>query len=51
MGCETGRCNKTSAPQGNFIVSPLLEGWLTKAKEAPFTHEISLNPLDTNPVF
>ena len=28
-----------------------LEGWLTKAKEAPSPHEVRLAPLDTNPVF
>ena len=30
---------------------PSLEGWPTKAKEAPFPHEVRLAPLDTNPVF
>ena len=30
---------------------PSLEGWLTKAKEAPSRHEVRLAPLDTNPVF
>ena len=28
--------NKKSTPEGNFIVIPSLEGWPTKAKEAPF---------------
>ena len=28
---------------------PSLEGWPTKAKEAP--HEVRLTPLDINPVF
>ena len=28
-----------------------LEGWLTKAEEAPCPHEVRLAPLDTNPVF
>ena len=28
-----------------------LEGWPTKAKEAPSPHEIRLALLDTNPVF
>ena len=28
-----------------------LEGWPTKAKEAPSPHEVRLAPLDTNPVF
>ena len=28
-----------------------LEGWQTKAKEAPSPHEVRLTPLDTNPVF
>ena len=51
MGCEAGRCNKTSTPKGIFIVIPSLEGWPTKAKEAPSPHEVRLTPLDTNPVF
>ena len=50
MGCEAGWC-KTSTPWGIFIVIPLLEGWPTKAKEAPSPHEVRLAPLDTNPVF
>ena len=50
MGCEAGRC-KTSTPQGISIVTPSLEGWATKAKEAPSPHEVSLTPLDTKPVF
>ena len=29
---------------------PSLEGWTTKAKEAPSPHELRLTPLDTNPV-
>ena len=29
---------------------PSLEGWPTKAKEAPSPHEVRLTPLDTNPV-
>ena len=50
MGCEADRC-KTSTPQGIFIVTPSLEGLPTKAKEAPFPHEVRVAPLDTNPVF
>ena len=50
MGCEAGRC-KTSTPYGIFIVTPSLEGWPTKAKEAPSPHEVRLATLDTNPVF
>ena len=30
---------------------PSLETWPTKAKEAPYPHEVRLAPLDTNPVF
>ena len=30
---------------------PSLEGWPTKAKEAPSSHEVRMSPLDTNPVF
>ena len=41
MGCEAGQC-KTSTPQGIFIVTPALEGWPTKAKEAPSLHEARL---------
>ena len=51
MGCEAGRCNKMSTPQVIFKVIPSLEGWPTKAKEAPSPHEVRLTPLDTNPVF
>ena len=36
---------------GFFIVTPSLEGWPTKAKEALSPHEVRLTPLDTNPVF
>ena len=50
MGCEAGQC-KTSTPYGIFIMTPSLEGWPTKAKEAPSPHEVRLSPLDTNPVF
>ena len=32
-------------------MTPSLEGWPTKAKEAPFPHEVGLALLDTNPVF
>ena len=30
---------------------PSLEGWPTKVKEAPSSHEVRLTALDTNPVF
>ena len=32
-------------------MTPSLEGWPTKAKEAPSPHDVRLAPLDTNPVF
>ena len=32
-------------------MTPSLEGWPTKAKEAPSPHEVRLAPLYTNPVF
>ena len=32
-------------------MTPSLEGWTTKAKEAPFPHEVRLAPPNTNPVF
>ena len=32
-------------------MTPALEGWPNKAKEAPSLHEVRLAPLDTNPVF
>ena len=32
-------------------MTPSLEGWPTKAKEAPFPHEVRLALLGTNPVF
>ena len=31
-------------------MTPSLEGWLTKAKEAPSPHGVRLASLDTNPV-
>ena len=31
-------------------MTPSLEGWRTKAKEAPSPHEVRLALLDTNPV-
>ena len=36
---------------GIFIVTPTLEGWPTKAKEARSSHEVRLALLNTNPVF
>ena len=51
MGCKTGPYNKTSTPECIFIVRPSPEGWLSKAKEAPFPHELRLDVLYTNPVF
>ena len=51
MGCDAGRCNKTSTLLGIFIMILSLEGWPTKAKEAPSPHEVRLTPLDTHPVF
>ena len=50
MGCHAGRCNNASTPLDVIIVTPSLEGWPTKAKEAP-PHEVRLTPLYTNPVF
>ena len=50
MGCEAGRC-KTSTPEGIFIMTPSLDGWPTKGKEAPSPHEVKLSLLDTNSVF
>ena len=47
MGCEAGRC-KTSTPKGIFIMTPSLEGWPTKPKEAPSPHEVRLASLVTN---
>ena len=32
-------------------MTPLLQGWPTKAKETLCPHEVGLAPLDTNPVF
>ena len=50
MGCEAGRC-KTSTPKDIFIVTPSLEGWPRKAKDALSPHEVRLTPPDTIPVF
>ena len=36
--CKVSQCNKTTTPKGIFIVTPSLEGWSTKAKEATFFH-------------
>ena len=47
---EAGRCNESSIPYGNFIVTTSLEGWETNAKEVPSHHEVKLAPLDTNPL-
>ena len=33
------------------IVTPSLEGFPTKAKEAPSPHEVRLTPLEANPIF
>ena len=49
-GCEAGR-SKTSTLKDIFIMTPSLEGWPTKAKEAPSPHEVRLTLLDINPVF
>ena len=38
MGWKAGQC-KTSTPSGIFV-TPSLEGWPTKAKEAPSPHEV-----------
>ena len=50
MGCKAGWCKK-STPQGIFTATPSLEGWSTKAKEAPSPHEARMSLRDTNPVF
>ena len=51
MRCKAGQCSKTSTPEGIFIATPSLEGLPVKAKEAPSHHEVTLVPLDINPVF
>ena len=48
MGCKAGQY-KTSTPEGIFIVTPSLEGWPTKAKEAPSPHEVRLTPAGHQP--
>ena len=50
MWCKDGRC-KRSPQQDIFIVTALLDGLPTKAKEAPSPHKVRLAPLDTNTVF
>ena len=32
-------------------MTPSLEEWPTKAKEAPSPHEVRLTPLENNPIF
>ena len=51
MECGAGQCNKTSTPQGIFIVTPSLEGWTTNTKVTTSCHEVRLTTLDTNTVF
>ena len=51
MGCEAARCNKTSTRLGIFIVTPSLEGWPTKAREAPSPLDVRLTPLYTNTAY
>ena len=48
MGCEAGWC-KTSTPLEIFIMTPSLEGWSNKAKEASSPNKVRLALLDTNP--
>ena len=43
--------NKTSTPQGIFIVTPSLQELQTKAKMAPSPHEVRLILLSFNSVF
>ena len=43
--------NENVYPIRHFIVTPSLEEWSTKAKEAPSPHKVRLVRLDTNPVF
>ena len=50
MGCKAGQC-KTSTPKGIFVVTPSLEGWPTKTKEAPSPHEVSPTQYFTNTLF
>ena len=45
MGSDAGQYNKTSTPHGIFIVTPSLEGWPTKAREAPSPHQVRLTLL------
>ena len=51
MECEAGQCSKTSIPYHIFIVTPKLEGWPTKTKEAPSPYEVRLALLHTNTVY
>ena len=48
MGCGAGRC-KTSTPLGIFIVTPSIEGWPTKAKEAPSPQRGKTDPAGHQP--
>ena len=51
MGCEAGQCDKTFTSKDIFIVTPLRDGWPTKAKEASSHHEVRLTLVDTKPMF
>ena len=48
MGRKAVQCNKTFTPYGIFIFTPSLEGWSTKAKEAP-PLDIKLTPTGHQP--
>ena len=45
MRCKVCQCNETSNSSGIVTVTPTLEGWSTKAKEAPHPHEVRLADL------
>ena len=51
MECKAVLCSETSTPLDIFIVTPSLEGWPTKAKEAPSPHEMRLAPLMSQKIY
>ena len=48
MGCEPGGC-KTSTSKDIFIMTPSLEEWPTKAREAPSSPYGKSNPAGHQP--
>ena len=46
-----GQYNEASTSYGIFTVTPSLERWPAKVKEAPSLHEVRMTLLETNTIF